>query len=432
MLAFWRDPTGQILRIAREHGDVASFRFGPELEVLVNDPEGIRSVLVTDQRSFMKGQALQEAKRVLGDGLLTSEGEEHLRQRRLIQPIFHHRRIGAYGGTMTELADRLQARWSDGEQRDVHEDMTRLTLAIVGRTLFDADVEGEAREIGEALNVALEAVNTLTFPFGHVWERLPLPGPRRFRQASARLDETIYRLIAERRAGGLTGEDLLSLLLRARDETGGEGMSDRQVRDEAMTIFLAGHETTANLLTWIWYLLSQDPGVESRLHEELDRVVGSRLPIVDDLPALEYAERVIDEALRLYPPVWLFGRRALVDYELGGYAIPGRSMIVLSQWVTHHDPRWFPDPWRFDPERWAPAEGGRRGRSTRYFPFGGGTRICIGEAFARMEAKLVLATIAGRWRLRLVPGHRAELRPRITLRPRGGMPMTVTQRGQGG
>jgi cytochrome P450 len=431
VLAFWRDPTGQILRIAREHGDVASFRFGSELEVLVNDPEGIRSVLVTDQRSFMKGQALQEAKRVLGDGLLTSEGEQHLRQRRLIQPIFHHRRIGAYGGTMTELTDRLQARWSDGERRDVHEDMTRLTLAIVGRTLFDADVEGEAREIGDALNVALEAVNTLTFPFGHVWERLPLPGPRRFRQASARLDETIYRLIAERRAGGLTGEDLLSLLLRARDETGGEGMSDRQVRDEAMTIFLAGHETTANLLTWIWYLLSQDPEVESRLHEELDRVIGNRLPVVDDLPALEYAERVIDEALRLYPPVWLFGRRALVDYELGGYAIPKRSMIVLSQWVTHHDPRWFPDPWRFDPERWTPAEAAKRPQYS-FFPFGGGTRICIGEAFARMEAKLVLATIAGRWRLRLVPGHRAELRPRITLRPRGGMPMTVEGRGQGG
>jgi cytochrome P450 len=306
--------------------------------------------------------------------------------------------------------------------------MTRLTLAIVGRTLFDADVEGEAREIGEALEVALESVNTLIFPFGSLWERSPLPGPRRFRRACERLDATIYRLIAERRAAGLEGDDLLSLLLRARDEDGdGDAMTDRQVRDEAMTLFLAGHETTANLLTWTWYLLSQAPEAEQRLHAELDAVLGGRLPSVDDLPALRFMDRVIDESLRLYPPVWLFGRRALEDTELGGYPIPRGTVVSVSQWVTHHDQRWFPEPWRFDPDRWDPGETARRPPYS-FFPFGGGTRICIGEGFARMEAKLVLATIASRWRLRLAPGHQVGLRPRITLRPRGGMRVVVGQR----
>jgi cytochrome P450 len=428
VLGFWRDPTGQVLQITREHGDVASFRFGSDLHVLLNDPESIRRVLVTDQRLYMKGKALQEAKRVLGEGLLTSEGEQHMRQRRLIQPLFHHRRIGAYGGVMTELAERLQAGWEDGEARDIHADMARLTLAIVGRTLFDADVEGEAREIGEALAVALESVNTLVFPFGSLWERSPLPGPRRFRRACERLDATIYRLIAERRASGLERDDLLSLLLRARDEAGdGGGMTDRQVRDEAMTLFLAGHETTSNLLTWTWYLLSGAPEAEERLHAELDRVLDGRLPGVDDLPALTYAQRVIDESLRLYPPVWLFGRRSLEDTELGGYAIPRGTVVSVSQWVTHHDPRWFPDPWRFDPDRWQPEEAAGRPQWS-YFPFGGGTRVCIGEGFARMEAMLVLATIASRWRLRLAPGHRVELRPRITLRPRDGLPMLLERR----
>jgi cytochrome P450 len=432
VLGFWRDPTGQALRISREHGDVASFRFGSDLHVLVNDPEAIRRVLVTDQRLYMKGKALQEAKRVLGEGLLTSEGEHHLRQRRLIQPLFHHGHIGAYGEAMTQLAEGLQGRWRHGETRDLHEDMTRLTLAIVGRTLFDADVKGEAREIGEALEVALESVNTLVFPFGSLWERSPLPGPRRFRRACERLDATIYRLIAERRAAGLEGSDLLSLLLRARDEAGdGAGMTDRQVRDEAMTLFLAGHETTANLLTWTWYLLSQAPEAEQRLHAELDRVLGGRLPRVEDLHALSFMERVIDESLRLYPPVWLFGRRALEDTDLGGYAIPRDTVVSVSQWVTHHDPRWYPDPWRFDPDRWDPGEAAKRPQHA-FFPFGGGTRVCIGEGFARMEAKLVLATIASRWQLRLAAGHRVELRPRITLRPHHGMPMVVEQRPQGG
>jgi cytochrome P450 len=428
VLSFWRDPTGTALRLARDHGDYASFRFGRWLEVLVNDPEGIRQVLAVDHRRYRKGQALQEARRVLGDGLLTSEGDAHRRQRRLLQPIFTNRRIGAYAGAMAACADLAQSRWRDGTVLDVHAEMTRLTLAIVGQTLFDADVEGEAAEIGEALTTAIAAVNRLTFPYGHLWERLPLPSVRRFHAATERLDSTIYRLIGERRAGR-TGDDLLSLLLAARDDEGdGAGMSDRQVRDEAMTLFLAGHETTANLLAWTWLLLAQSPEAEERLHEELERVVGGRLATLGDLPALEYTDRVISEALRLYPPVWLFSRVALEDVELGGYRLPEGTGVVLSQWVTHHDPRWYPDPWRFDPERWTPAA--QQGRPQHaFFPFAGGPRVCIGEGFARMEAKLVLATIASRWRLARVDGHRAGLDAKITLRPKGGLPMLVSRRG---
>jgi cytochrome P450 len=421
--SFWRDPLRTLDRIAAEYGDIAGFRFGPASEVLVSHPDLVRQVLVTEQRSFAKGRALQEARRVIGDGLLTSEGALHLRQRRLMQPVFAHRHIGAYADAMAECTDAVQARWRDGAVRDVHEEMARLTLTIVGRTLFDADVEGEAREIGDALTVALEVVNRLVYPFGPWLERLPLPSRRRFQEARTRLDSTIYRLIDERRAGAADATDLLSLLLAAQDAEG--GMSDQQVRDEAMTIFLAGHETTAVWLTWTWYLLSQHPEVEARLHEELDRTIGSRLPTGADLPGLPYGERVLREALRLYPPVWLVGRRALVDVELDGHPVPAGTVVLASQWIVHRDPRWWPSPSRFDPDRWV---GAVDRPEYAFFPFGGGTRICIGEGFAWLEAKLALATIASRWRLRLAPGHTVSTRPRITLRPGGGMPMTLERR----
>jgi cytochrome P450 len=421
--SFWRDPLRTLERIVREHGDVAGFRFGPASEVLVSHPDLVRQVLVTEQRSFAKGRALQEARRVIGDGLLTSEGELHLRQRRLMQPLFAHRHIGAYAEAMAACADALQARWQPGEVLDVHEEMARLTLTIVGKTLFDADVEGEASEIGDALTVSLEAVNRLVYPFGPWLERLPLPSHRRFREARARLDTTVYRLIDERRAATATGGDLLSLLLAARDEEG--GMSDEQVRDEAMTIFLAGHETTAVWLTWTWYLLARHPEAEARLHDELDRVLAGRLPQLGDVAQLVYAERVLREALRLYPPVWLVGRRALVGVEIAGHRVPAGAVVLASQWIVHRDPRWWPDPLRFDPDRWA---GPDERPDYAFFPFGGGTRICIGEGFAWLEAKLALAAIASRWRLRLAPGHRVTTRPRITLRPGGGMPMVLERR----
>jgi len=411
--------------MAAQYGDVTRFRWGPRHEFLLNHPDLVEQVLVTEQRSFMKGQALQETKRILGEGLLTSEGALHLRQRRLMQPLFHRGRIGEYGDEMVECSTGLQARWRDGDTREMHDEMTRLTLAVVGRVLFAADLEGEAGELGSALTDAMESLQRFMLPFYGAVERLPLPGPRRVRASRRRLDMTIYRLLAERRANP-GGADLLSLLLQARDEQG-EPMPDAQVRDEAMTIFLAGHETTAVTLTWTWMLLARHPSVEERLHEELDVVLGARPPNIDDLPKLLYTDTVLKEALRLYPPAWLIGRRALVDVELGGFVVPAGSIVILSPWVTHRDARFFYEPLRFDPDRWT-GQGQADRRGFGYFPFGGGIRRCIGESFALMEAKLLLASLAQRWRLRLDPRQVVDVLPRITLRPRYGMRMRLEAR----
>jgi cytochrome P450 len=426
MVSFWRDPAGFLLSLAREHGDVARFRWGRTDEYLLNHPDFVQRVLVTDQRSFMKGQALQETKRILGEGLLTSEGELHMRQRRLMQPLFHRRHVEGYGEAMVSSAERVAASWRGRERIDAQREMARLTLSIVGRTLFAADVDGEAAEIGVALTHALDSIKLLTLPMSGAIAALPIPAMRRLQRSRARLDATIYRLIRERKANGHGADDLLSLLVGAGHETG-EPMSDEQIRDEAMTLFLAGHETTAAALTWTWFLLAQHPDVETRLHDELDAVLGDRSPRVADLPRLSYTEMVVSEAIRLYPPAWLIGRRALVDFDAGPYVLPARSIVILSPYVSHRDPRWFPEPERFDPERW--TEEGKASRPKwSYFPFGGGARTCIGEAFARMETKLVLATLARRWRLRAIIGHEAKLHPRVTLRPRGGMPMTLERR----
>jgi cytochrome P450 len=436
LVKFQRHRLEFVTQMAREYGDVAFFYFGPQPMVLLNEPEAIRDVLVTHSKNFMKGEGLQRAKRLLGEGLLTSEGEFHLRQRRLMQPAFHRQRIAGYAATMVEFAERMSQRWQPGAQMDIAREMMHLTLAIAGKTLFDADVEGEADEIGNALSEAMTQFNRLTLPFAQWLEKLPLPATRKFQQARARLDATIYRMIAERRrsfeASGEDRGDLLSMLLAARDTEGdGTGMTDEQLRDEAMTIFLAGHETTANALTWTWYLLSQHPEVEAKLHAEVEQVLHGRLPRAEDYPRLRYTEMVLAEAMRLYPPAWIIGRRALQDYSINGYDIPARTIILMSQYVTHRDSRWFPEPERFDPERWTPEAKETRPKFS-YYPFGGGNRICIGEQFAWMEGVLVLATVAQRWRMRLLAGHQVELEPIVTLRPKhgplGAMPMVLERR----
>jgi cytochrome P450 len=306
--------------------------------------------------------------------------------------------------------------------------MTRLTLAIVGRTLFDANVESEADEIGAALTTALGLFGrTFTLPYFELLDRLPLPMNRRFDRAKARIDATIARLIEERRRKP-GGADLLSLLVSACDTEGdGGGMTDAQVRDEAITIFLAGHETTANALAWTWYLLARNPEAEARLHAEVD-ALGGRAPTAADLPRLPWTEMVLAESMRLYPPAWIIGRRAVEPYAVGGFDVPRGSIVVVSQWVTHRDPRWFPDPERFDPERFGRAAKEARPKFA-YFPFGGGPRVCIGEGFAWMEGVLVLAAIARRWRLRLVPGQIVVPAPSITLRPGNGIRMLLERRG---
>jgi cytochrome P450 len=329
---------------------------------------------------------------------------------------------------MVRHALRAQGRWRPGERFDAAAEMGRLTLAIAAETMFGADLEGEAEELGRALTDSLELFDLLTVPFSEQLLRLPLPRTRRFHAARERLDRTIYRLIAERRARGEDRGDLLSMLLEAQDAEGDEGADgDMQLRDEALTLFLAGHETTANALAWTWFLLAQHPAVERRLHAELDAVLGGRPPTVGDLPRLRYARMVLSEAMRLYPPAWAVARLALEDYRVGPYTAPRGSIVLMSQWVTHRDPRWWPEPERFDPDRWTPEGEAGRPRFS-YFPFGGGPRVCIGEAFAWMEGTLVMAAIGQRWRLRLAPGARVAPRPLITLRPRDGMPMLAERR----
>ncbi|MDQ3811021.1 MAG: cytochrome P450 [Chloroflexota bacterium] len=420
-----RDPLHFFMTLARDYGDIAGFRLGPERVVLLNHPDHIKAVLVTDAWNFLKGRGLERAKRLLGEGLLTSEGEFHRRQRRLAQPAFHRQRVATYGTVMTRFGERARERWRDGDTLDVHAEMMALTLEIVGRTLFDADVGPEAAEIGQALTATMELFDTAMLPFAELLDRLPLPWDRRFERARARLDATIYRLIDERRASGDDRGDLLSMLLLAQDVEGDGGrMTDRQLRDEALTIFLAGHETTADALTWTWYLLSQHPDVEAMLHAEVDTVLRNRLPTADDLAQLHYTRQVLAESMRLYPPAWLLGRRALAEYRIGGYMLPARTLVLLSQYVTHHDARFFPEPFTFDPGRWTPEAQAARPRFS-YFPFSAGPRGCIGEQFAWMEGILLLATIAQRWRFRLARGHPITLHPSVTLRPAHGMWMTV-------
>jgi cytochrome P450 len=423
-LSFWRDPIGSLEAAARDYGDVVHWRFGGTDAYLLKNPEHIRRVLVADHRSFMKGRALQVTKRVLGEGLLTSEGEFHDTHRRVLQPLFHPDRIVEYADAIVAASARTSTRWEEGETLDVQREMARLTLTIVGETLFSTDLEGEADEIGEALTVSLDGLNLFMLPHTDALERLPLPPVRRFHAARRRLDDTILRVFDERRASGRRREDLVSLLLDAERE---DGWSQGELRDEAITILLAGHETTASALTWTWYLLARHPEAEGALHDELDRVLGGRLPTVDDLPRLPFAEMVVTEAMRLFPPAWLIGRRALVDYDLDGYRVPRGAIVIVSPYVTHRDPRFFPEPLAFDPRRWEPEARRRRPRYS-YFPFGGGPRVCIGEGFARIEAILVLTTLAQGWRLWLAPGHEVRLHPRVTLRPKGGMPMTLAPR----
>jgi cytochrome P450 len=426
-----RDPLAFFSNLARTYGDVVSYRMGGEQMFFVNDPQLVKDILVTHNKSFMKGRGLQRAKRILGEGLLTSEGAIHLRQRRLMQPAFHRDRIAAYGATMVARGDRMRGAWVDGRTLDIAGEMNRLTLSIVGKTLFDADVESQAIEVGDALTGVMDTFWMMMLPFADVIERLPVPKLRRARMARVRLDAIIYRMIAARRASGRDHGDLLSMLLAAQDEEDGGGMTDEQVRDEAMTIFLAGHETTANALTWLWYLVDGAPDVEARLHEEIDRVLQGRLPTLADVPSLPYVERVVTESMRLYPPAWIIGRRALADYQVGAYVVPARSIVIMSPYVLQRDGRFYAGAERFNPDRWTPEFRAELPKFA-YFPFGGGPRQCIGESFAWMELILVVATIAQQWRLRLVPGHPVVPQPQVTLRTKHGMRMTVVKRAVGG
>lgn len=421
--------------LVKDYGSVSHYKLGSSHIVFVNDPELIREILVTQAPAFIKERTQQRMKILLGEGLITSEGEFHMRQRRIAAPAFHRQRIQAYAEMMVERTAAMRDRWQPGETFDMSAAMMELTLAIVARTLFATDVTKEIQQINDEVNVIMRLYNYLiALPRAESYLHLPVPGLIRFRKARARLDTVVYRMIAERRASNEDRGDLLSMLLASRDEEGSaeqSSMSDRQLRDEIITIFLAGYETVANALTWTWYLLSQNPAAAERMEREIDAVLGigkdARVPTLQDLPQLRYTEMVFAESMRLYPPAWAMGRQSTQVVELGPYRLPTGTYFFFSQYILQRSEEYYPDPLRFDPDRFTPEQKAARPRFA-YFPFGGGGRQCIGEAFAWMEGVLLLATLAQQWRFHMVPGQKVDVQPKITLRPKYPIMMVVESR----
>ena len=402
------DPLAFLQTLAEGQDDIVPFQLATRPAFLLNHPTAIEDVLVTHHERFVKGPGFDRAKRLLGDGLLTADGPLHAERRRVVQPALHRQRIEAYAPLIVAQAARWRDRWQDGTTLDIAREMRQLTLAIVGETLFGTDLVNVAADVDTAVASAIPPVDGLVSL---------VASRRRVQTARRRLDTIVDDVVERRRRSGGVSDDLLSLLLEAR--RGDDEASARQVRDDAVTFMLAGHDTIAHALTWTWTLLAANPDVEARLHAEVAAVLGTRRAAAPDVPRLEYTRSVLAEALRLFPPAWVIVRRATESHQCGDTQIPCGSLVVASPFVTHRDARFFPDPLTFSPERWLSPE--RRPRLA-YFPFGAGPRSCIGEGFAWIEGTLVLATLAGRWQLR-PEGHAVEPSPRITLRPRGPVPM---------
>lgn len=415
------DLLGLYTRAAREYGDVALLRFGLVPVFLVSHPDLIEQVLTS--RNFIKHYAVRMNRRLLGNGLLSSEGDEWLRQRRLIQPAFDRGHLNRYAETMIAYSVRWAGRWQSGQRRDIHSDMRQLTMEIAAKTLFGADVENEGPMVAEALINVMESFASRLFSVLRLPESFPTPRNLRAGKAVRRLDQLLYGLINRRRAEGQQ-DDLLSLLLQARDERDGTGMSDKQLRDEAMTLFLAGHETTALALTYTLHLLARHPRIQDELRDEVRRVVGDDPLTVAHLPRLTFTEWVVLEGMRLYPPAYAVGRQAIEACEIGGYQLDPDRAVLMSEWVVHRDPRFWDDPDRFHPQRWA-NNLQKRLPKYAYFPFGGGPRICIGNAFAMMELTLVLASLLRRWRVHPVSDAPLRFRPRLTLAPAGPVELNL-------
>jgi cytochrome P450 len=427
MSEFSRDTFGFIER-CRDYGDVVSMRFLYLTAHFLYHPDDIEYVISTNAKNFIKSRNQRSPlfRRLVGNGLLNSEGETWKRQRRLAQPAFHRQRISAYGDVMVKFTDRLIADWQHGEVRDIHRDMMRLALEIVVKTLFNADVSGDADRVGQVLaRIVTPFAGQATIKW-IIDNRLPTPTHRLFNKDAREIDAIVYRIINERRRSGRDEGDLLSMLLKAHDEDGSQ-FSNQQLRDEVMTIFLAGHETTALTLSWAWYLLAQDPEIEARFQAELSEVLGGRLPTMADLPRLKYTEMIAKESMRLYPPAYALGREAVNDCEIGGFRVAAGTQVFMFQWVTQRDPRFFPEPERFQPERWT-EEFTNNLPKYAYFPFGGGPRACIGNYFAMMEVVLLLATIGQRFRFSLLPEHPVSLMPAMSLRPADGIKVIVEKR----
>jgi cytochrome P450 len=410
-------------------GDVVRFTLFNEKFILFSHPALVNEVLVTKQNSFRKGKALEGARVFLGNSLLVSEGEEHTRQRRLIQPAFHRGRIAGYAQIMAEKARHWTDAQREGTEIDLAMEMNHLTLAVVAATLFGSEVDAEAGDIATSLTVVISNFNRMLLPFWRYWRNLPTAHNLQLRRAHQTLDATIYRLISQRRKDGRDHGDLLSMLLAAEDaENPLKRLTDTEVRDQAMTLFLAGHETTANALAWTWHLLSQHEGVRVTMKAEIDAVLGpDRMPGLDDVGKLPYTTAVLSESMRIFPPVWVVGRRALEDVTIGDYEVPRRTIVITSQYLIHRDERFWPEPLEFRPGRWLDEAAQAARAKFAYFPFGGGGRICIGDAFAWTEGVILLAVMARRWRFEPVAGHPIALNPTVTLRPKQGLKMIVRE-----
>lgn len=419
------DPLSVFTNWAREYGDVFYYRAAWLHIYFLNHPDLIEEVLVRNPKNFLKDRVVRKSRWFFGDGLLTSEGDFWLRQRKLSAPAFHRERVTAYAKIMTGYAEEMLAAWRDGETLDVQQEMMTLTLRIVVRALFNLESE-RTQQIRTAMNLMMQNATGIRILLPPIARFLPTPQMIRVRRAVKDLDDVVYGIIAQHRAANHDSGDLLSMLMSARDEDGSR-MSDKQLRDEVLTFLLAGHETTALALTWTWYLLSQHAEVERKLHAELDGVLSGRVPEFSDLQSLPFTERVVKESMRLYPPAWSLARTVISDFELRGYTIPAGANVVMSQWIMHRNPAYFPEPEKFDPDRWLTEQAQKLPRFA-YFPFGGGPRQCIGAAFAMMEATLLLATIAQRFRLQLVQDHPIVLVPGFTLRPKYGMRMILESR----
>ena len=410
-------------------GDAARFTLFNERFLLFSDPALVNEVLVTKQNSFRKGKALEGARVFLGNSLLVSEGEEHTRQRRLIQPAFHRGRIAGYARTMAEKARAWTEAQRAGAEIDLAVEMNRLTLAVVAATLFGSEVDAEAGVIAVSLTVVIENFNRMLLPFWKYTRYVPTARNLELRRAQQALDATIYRLIAQRRKEGGDHGDLLSMLLAAEDaENPQKRLTDTEVRDQAMTLFLAGHETTANALAWTWHLLTRHEPVRAKMQAEIDAVLASdTLPGLEDVARLPYTTAVFSESMRLFPPVWVVGRRALEDVTIGEYEVPSRTIVITSQYIIHRDERYWPNALEFRPERWLDEEAKEKRPKFAYFPFGGGGRICIGDAFAWTEGVILLAVMARRWRFEAATDEAVEINPTVTLRPKDGLKMVVRE-----
>jgi cytochrome P450 len=421
------NPIRHFQNLAAKYGDIAHYKVACSHIVFINNPEYIREILIVQSSNFVKERTQRRSKLLLGEGMITVDGAAHRKQRQVAQPAFHRQQVPSFAEAIVRRAAKLRDQWGPGDERDIYQDMMRLTLGTVGETLFRTELGEDVERLNAGVGDIMDVYHSMVLlPGVKYLIHVPFTPLHKFLKARNRLDVTIERMIAEHRRSGASSEssDLLDMMLAAQEQM---GWSEQDLRDQVVTVFLAGYETMAIALTWTWYLLSENPEARERMYAETDAVLGGRLPTYDDLPRLKYTEMVLAESMRLYPPAWAMGREALEDFDLGPYRMPKGTTVLMSQFVTHRDARYFPDPLRFDPERHTPEAKAKRARFS-YFPFGMGPRQCIGEAFAWMEGVLVLATFAQRWKMNLVPGHRVQPEPLFTLRPKYGMKMKIEPR----